>query len=183
MLKVIVVALLLAYPFIVYFGIKLVSVTYISLFLLTIILLRFWSFRSLLNKFPALPLVTAATTVLLLYGSFTQSELALKLYPVVVSACFLVVFAYSLFKPPAVITLIASLTEKLDQAGIRYTQKVTLVWCIFFLFNCIIASLSIYLNQGQYWLIYNGFISYLLMGILLGTEYLVRIQVKKHNKQ
>lgn len=178
MARLLLAAVLLAYPIVVFFGIQTVSASIIGLFMLTIVLLRFWHFRKLLAQFPALPVVTVCCGILLLWGSFANSEYALKLYPVVVNLSFLAVFAYSLVKPPAVVTLIASLKEKLDDKGIAYTQKVTFVWCLFFVLNATIAWLTILSPNPYHWLIYNGLISYLLMGFLMLAEWLVRRYVR-----
>ncbi len=183
MIKVILALLLLAYPFLVYWGIQVVSPSVIGLFLLTIVLLRFWHFKKHLKKFPALPVVTIACSVLLTWGSFNNSEFALKLYPVVVNISFFAVFAYSLIKPPSVITLVASLKEELNDKAIAYTIKVTKVWCFFFIINGSIASYTVFAQDKSYWLIYNGFISYLLMGMLVAGEWLIRRRQRKINEQ
>lgn len=178
------VAILLAYPLIVFFGIQTVSASSIGFVMLCIVLLRFWHFRKVLHQFPALPIVTAACVVLLLWGSFANSDYALKLYPVVVNLSFFAVFAYSLIKPPAIITLIASIKDKLDDKAIVYTQKVTFVWCLFFILNASIALFTTFSDNPYHWVVYNGLISYILMGVLMLAEWLIRRYVRtKHENQ
>ena len=92
----------------------------------------------------------------------------------------LMVFAFSYFKPPTVIETFARLSEKkLPPSAIKYTAKVTLVWCLFFIINGLVSLYTAVFMSLDSWMIYNGFISYVLMGILMLVEYLVRLKVKK----
>lgn len=107
----------------------------------------------------------------------------LKLYPVLVSGVMLGVFGYSLVSPPSLIERFARLQEPdLPVAAIQYTRRVTQVWCVFFLVNGSIALATALWASPKVWSLYNGVISYLLMGLLFGGEYLVRLRFKRrHN--
>lgn len=107
----------------------------------------------------------------------------LKLYPVLVSGVMLGVFSYSLISPPSLIERIARLNDpNLPAAAIRYTRRVTQVWCGFFLINGSIALATALWASPTIWSLYNGVISYLLMGLLFGGEYLARRRFKRlHN--
>ncbi len=64
----------------------------------------------------------------------------------------------------------------------QYTRRVTQVWCIFFFINGAIALGTALWASAAVWSLYNGVIAYLLMGGLLGGEYLVRLRFKqRHN--
>jgi uncharacterized membrane protein len=65
---------------------------------------------------------------------------------------------------------------ELPLAGIQYTRRVTAVWCLFFILNGSVAAASAF-STREWWLLYNGLISYLLMGALYLGEWLVRRQV------
>jgi acyl-coenzyme A synthetase/AMP-(fatty) acid ligase len=56
----------------------------------------------------------------------------------------------------------------------RYCQKVTIVWCAFFVFNGSTALFTVFFASDAFWSIYNGGISYILMGILFCGELIVR---------
>lgn len=102
----------------------------------------------------------------------------LKMYPVLMSvgACF--IFASTLIKPPSMIERFARLAEpNLPESGVIWTRKVTIVWCVFFVINALIALWSVLFAPMKIWVIYNGFISYVLMGILLLGEFILR---KRH---
>ena len=93
------------------------------------------------------------------------------------------VFSFSLFKPPSVIETFARLKEKnLNKKGIKYTEKVTLIWCLFFIINGCISFYTALYSELEFWMLYNGFISYILMGCLFLGEFLVRLKVKRHHK-
>ncbi|MNJ71634.1 hypothetical protein D3C77_682010 [compost metagenome] len=75
---------------------------------------------------------------------------------------------------------LARLTDPdLPPAGVRYTRTVTRVWCGFFVLNGTLAAATIWHGDLALWSLYNGLVSYLLMGLLMGAEYLVRLRVKR----
>jgi len=103
-----------------------------------------------------------------------QSAIGVKFYPVLVSVGLLSVFVWSLLFPPTVIEQLARLKEPdLPPSGVVYTRKVTKIWCGFFVVNGAIATGTVYHGDGI-WTLYNGFISYLLMGLLFAGEWLFR---------
>ena len=119
-------------------------------------------------------------TVLAGWSWVQQSTLGIKFYPVAINASMLLVFGFSLLSPPTVIERMARLQEPdLPQHAIAYTRKVTMVWCLFFILNGTIAGITIFASDAT-WALYNGLISYLLMGLLFGVEWLVRQRVRKN---
>ena len=67
---------------------------------------------------------------------------------------------------------------ELDAHGVAYTRRVTIVWCGFFILNGGIALATALWASEQTWALYNGFITYALMGLLMGGEWLVRRRVR-----
>lgn len=120
------------------------------------------------------------TAILLLIAMlFQQAERALLFYPVWISTGLLLLFSWSLWYPPTVIERLAVLMEgPLDHKGITYTRKVTQVWCVFFLINGAIACFTALWGNWDLWLLYNGGISYGLMGLLMLIEWRIRKVVK-----
>ncbi|MDR2247658.1 MAG: AMP-binding protein [Treponema sp.] len=111
---------------------------------------------------------------------FTNSPLILKLYPVLMNALFLCVFGGTLFFPPVMIfrlavlqdrTIRGSLAEKRVEA---YCRKVTILWCGFFILNGGVAVYSVFWASDAFWSLYNGGISYILIGVLFAGEFIVR---------
>ena len=181
MLKVFIGLLTVGYPFLVYFAIDAVQPRYLALLLTVFFLLR-WLQQGHGGKGagvgPAI-LVPASVLYLLTVG-FTNDEHLLLLYPVLVSALFFAVFFYSLLYPPSMAEKFARLREPdLPPRGVAYTRKVTQAWCAFFILNGLAAAATVWLGDRWLWSLYNGFIAYVLMGILMGTELLIRRKVKK----
>jgi len=63
---------------------------------------------------------------------------------------------------------------ELPTAAIRYTRRVTRVWCLFFIGNGLFSGWTVWHGDLALWSLYNGLISYLLMGALMAGEYLIR---------
>lgn len=124
--------------------------------------------------------VASGAAVLALAAWWQGDALAVKLYPVLVNGVLLVVFAVSLRYPPTVVERLARLTDPdLPPSGVRYTRKVTAVWCVFFVANGAAAAYTAAFSSDATWALYNGLIAYGLMGCLMGTEWCVRQWVKR----
>ena len=118
-----------------------------------------------------------ALAALTLWGN---ALLPLKLYPVLVNGVLLAVFGYSLAAPPSMIERLALLREPvLSPAAKVYTRRVTQLWCVFFLFNGAVALGTALWASQAVWSLYTGVIAYVLMGLLFGVEFLVRMRFKR----
>ncbi len=53
----------------------------------------------------------------------------------------------------------------------------TLVWSIFFVVNGSVAAATALWASDEIWVLYNGFIAYLLIGTLAAGEWLLRQRV------
>ena len=105
-------------------------------------------------------------------------------YPVVVSLGLLVLFAGSLYKGMPMVERIARLQDPdLPAQAVAYTRKVTQVWCCFFLLNSSIALATCLYGDMKVWGVYNGVISYVLLGTLMAGEWLVRKKVQRKNAE
>ena len=170
----IIAALTVAYPLLVWFGIGKVSPAWLALMLVVVAGLRAVATRQpiwLVAAFGGLLLAAAA--------AFGNSVLPLKFYPVLVNAVLLAVFAISLRHPPSAIERLARMQEPdLPESGVRYTRRVTQVWCGFFIVNGSIALATVLWASEAAWALYNGLIAYLLMGLLFAGEWLVRRRVR-----
>ena len=129
-------------------------------------------------------------TSLLLFGLgglclVTNSDIVLKLYPLLMNVLFLAAFAGTLLKPPTMIfrfavTMDKSIPKSPHEGKIAaYCRKVTIVWCVFFIINGSIAAYTIFLGSDTLWAFYNGGLSYIIMGILFVGEFIIRKKVQK----
>jgi acyl-coenzyme A synthetase/AMP-(fatty) acid ligase len=116
----------------------------------------------------------------------TNREIFLRIYPVLVSAGLLVVFGSTLFFPPVMIFRLAVLQDRsipgslAEKRVASYCRIWTLIWCGFFILNGAVAGYTAFFASGAFWSVYNGGISYLLMGILFFGEIMIRKAVKKN---
>jgi uncharacterized membrane protein len=187
LLSVVITIISIAYPVIVFFGLQHFSPSIIASVLLMVILARLMlhsSSASSSNKKPA-PWVKASllmAAILLLCSALLNSTALIQFYPVVVNLTLLSVFVMSLIRPPSVIETLARMTDPgLPLTGVVYTRKVTIAWAVFFAINALIAAYTALFMSLQSWTIYNGFIAYVLIGLMFSIEYLIRRQVKAKN--
>lgn len=164
----------LLYPFIVFFAVKEGQTVWVVAGLCAFLLLRV-VFG--VGRRAPLGLVLAPAAVAVVMGGMMlwDAHRAARFYPVFMNAAMLAAFAASLVRGPSMIERLARIGEPdLPEAGVRYTRKVTIVWCAFLLLNGLVALWTALYATLEVWTAYNGLIAYLLMGALFGGEFLVR---------
>lgn len=110
----------------------------------------------------------------------SNAVLPLKLYPVLVNGALLAAFGYSLVSGPSMVERLARLREPdLPPEAVAYTRRVTQAWCVFFVANGAIALGTALFSPEAVWSLYTGVISYVLMGLMFGGEYLLRMRFKR----
>ena len=120
---------------------------------------------------------------------FADNILFLKFYPVMVNLSLLCFFAFTLWKKPSFAFRMANLGDKTLRVSPerpfveRYCDRVTIVWCAFFVVNASVALATALVGSERMWTLYNGLISYILIGILSAVEFMVRkiMQNKLHS--
>jgi uncharacterized membrane protein len=162
-----------SYPFAIFFGIQYLEPRLIAIFLALLLTIRL----SVVNHTERL-----LSIGLLMYAGFAiwnNQVITLRFYPVVVNAFMLLTFGASLIYPPTVIERLARIQKPdLPLSGIIYTRRVTQIWCIFFLLNGSIALMTALWSSFETWTLYNGLIAYVLIGLLLGGEYWIRLRTQ-----
>jgi uncharacterized membrane protein len=176
--KLLSVLLILLYPLLIWSAHGKVEPRLLAMLLIAIAALRLLTVRVSRNLrwTGVLALLLAAPAL------YWNALLPLKLYPVAISAGMLAVFGYSLFHPPSIIERMARLTDPdLPPFAVAYTRRVTQVWCLFFALNGGIAFITAMWCSPAVWSMYTGVISYAVMGLLFGGEYLVRLYVRRQH--
>jgi uncharacterized membrane protein len=164
----------LLYPLAIYFGLGRFEPRWLALFLLAIV-----TARAAISRDPVWIAAAIGALVLVGVSVLANQAMPLKLYPVLVNAVMLIVFGISLRNPPSAIERIARMHEpNFPPEAVAYTRKVTIVWCLFFIFNGGIALATALWASDRLWVTYNGLIAYLLMGLLFAGEWLVRRRVR-----
>lgn len=172
-----------AYPLVIFYGLKLLEPRYVALLLACALLLhrrrdasRFLAGLTRMNL-----AVVASLLGLAALTAVTNSETLLRLYPAAMSLGMLLLFGLSLKFPPSMIERFARLREpSLPPAGVHYTQRVTQVWCAFFVANGTVAVWTALYASRDVWAMYNGLIAYILMGVLFAGEWIVRRRILPH---
>ncbi|WP_151441912.1 hypothetical protein [Halomonas lysinitropha] len=125
-------------------------------------------------------LAFGVAALLLAAGIMGHAELGMRAYPVAVNAIMLAIFLASLFQGMPIVERLARLREPdLTAAGVRYTRRVTWAWCGFFIINGTIATWTVFHTDLAVWTLYNGVISYGLIGLMFGSEWLLRQRLRR----
>ncbi len=168
---------LVIYPFVIYLALGHIEAKYLAFLLLAIFLLRYRSQVRVLTE----GLERAGAIMLTAVGFYTacvwwtNDEMLLRLYPAFLCVMTLALFAYTLYRGPTVIERLARLQHAdLPPEAVRYTRRVTQVWCVFLVINGTIAVCSALFMSRAAWALYNGLISYILMGMMFAGEWLYR---------
>lgn len=176
---------LLAYPFAVYYGLSQWGVGTVAgvlggIFLLRIVGGSHIRLRELRYIVWASGLMGGTLTAIAL---FFKDSSWFTYYPVCVNVLMFGLFFSSLWQKQTMIERFARLqTPDLPDYAVAYTRTVTKVWCYFFVVNGFISLVTSFLSL-HIWTLYNGLISYLLIGLLFLGEWLVRLYVKRKNNE
>jgi uncharacterized membrane protein len=166
----------LAYPFIVWLAFTRLETRAVGVLLLGLyavsLLARAKGSRA---ELVALARQHAPVVLVVLAAAASGNRTLLLLVPVLVSLYLFWVFAASLRRGPPIVERFARIVEgDLPDFCVPYCRKVTLVWCAFLLANAVcVAALACFASL-EWWTLYAGFVFYLLMGTLLGVEFIVR---------
>ena len=157
----------------------------LSLFVMAFALLSFiggTSKKSRIKSFLLPSLLLFGTGVVCL---LTNAAIIFKIYPLLMNLLFLGSFGLTLLQPPSFIYRLAILQDKSipnspgEKRIAGYCKKVTIIWILFFIFNGCMAGWTIFFGSDMLWSVYNGGISYILMGILFAGEYIARKKMQK----
>jgi uncharacterized membrane protein len=172
--------LFVGYPFIIYLSLRYNWVNLAIFYLAISFILRLITLPKLFPNMRWIAKLVACVGLCLVLISWLCAKYQMLLfYPVLVNVIFFIVFSYSLYQPQTIIEKFARLKhQNLPENAIWYTRKVTWCWCCFFIFNGTIALITCLLNNTYWWTIYNGLISYILIGAFMGGEWLIRQKVQ-----
>jgi uncharacterized membrane protein len=115
----------------------------------------------------------------------TKSSLTLKIYPALADLIYLVIMCSSFFIPPPVVYYFINMFDKTIKDHIepeffdRYCRRAAIVWCVFFVFDGTVALITVFLASDVVWGIYNGGITYVLMGLIFVGEYFILKMIEK----
>jgi uncharacterized membrane protein/3-hydroxymyristoyl/3-hydroxydecanoyl-(acyl carrier protein) dehydratase len=167
----------IAYPALIYFGLKVLEPSQLGMLVLVLLVVRV--LISARDQFGAylraywLPIVAVASMATL--TSLSNHPLSLLLTPVAINLGLLGVFAASLFQEESTVERFAKVqAPDLSAAELQYCRRITVVWCVFFVANGATALWLAVLGDIELWTLYSGIVSYVLMGMLFAVEYVYR---------
>lgn len=174
-LPVLLVSILISlYPLAIYAGMASIepSILLAGLLLLAGIRIGLTARKSVNRKISAVAVIAAAGTIA--YHD-VGNIVALRFYPVIIGVIFFGIFASSLLTGTPVIERFARLREDpLPPTAIRYTRKLTLAWTALILCNTLVALYTALFTSFATWALYNGLLSYVIMGGFFAAEWLFR---------
>ena len=174
---------LVAYPFAVWFGLSHEKGYWVIALLCLVFILRLSLLRGKLKEWVGFGKVLAGFGFALCVASVLLKNFQLLLYyPVLMNVLLLVLFGSSLLGTKSFVERLARLQEPdLPPAAVIYTRHVTMLWCFFFVINGSIALATCLYGSMQLWALYNGLVSYILIGLLMAAEWIVRKRIRKHS--
>lgn len=171
LLKALFITLMVAYPFMVFAALcQGISLRVLSLLFLLVLCVQFINARRWSVFLGGLCLV------LLLF--IFQNELFLKAYPVLTNSLLALTFLLSLKSTPAIEHFARKMNVKMTKDKRAYCRKATLAWGVFLSINALISFATVFASI-EVWTLYNGFISYILIGLMAASEFVARKRTQK----
>lgn len=171
---------LAAYPLGVYWLLDRVDPLWLIALLGLLSAVRLASVRTLTRT--QVMLAAGAIALFCLIAMLDTQLRVLKLYPVAISGIAAAYCLYTLNHPPSAIERFSrALNMPIDNHASIYTRRLTIIWTGFFICNAVAAVYTALATPTRTWALYNGFISYVLIGLILALEYPVRLAyIKRH---
>lgn len=170
--------LVVAYPLLVYAGLRVLSPRQLALSLAAVLVLRAATRgrRFAASELRPLGVPALLTGSVLLAAVWSDDARFLLLVPVLMNLALLVSFGRTLVGPgpPLVETFARLQVGDLPEEEVAYCRSVTVVWCAFFAVN---AAVSLWLalhGDARLWALYTGVVAYLLMALVFSIEFVVR---------
>lgn len=127
---------------------------------------------------PSTLLRIALTPIVVWALYLIRANIWFRLYPAVMVSVALAAFSVSLFRTPLVEVFARRMGESLDDRGVAYCRRVTVVWTVFLSAHLAVTLATVFASR-EVWALYNGFIAYVLMGALFLGEWLYRRRIRR----
>jgi uncharacterized membrane protein len=162
-----------AYPLLVYGGLRLLTPRVLALALGAVFVLR----EALQSRQRPSPLLAPLVIVMAICAAaaiFNDGRVFLYV-PALINGVLLLSFVRTLVVPPSMGERLARRRRpELSAEDVAYCRRVTEVWCVFFVAN---GAFSVWLAARgalETWTVYNGLVSYVLVGVLFVGEMVYR---------
>jgi uncharacterized membrane protein len=117
-----------------------------------------------------------------------KSNYVIKFYPVLTNTAYFILFFTTIIFPPTLAFDISLLLDKriigtaAQKPMERFCKNASVIWCVFFILDAIIAAFTVFVDDpnNTIWVIYNGAITYGVMGIIFVTQVVLgKMLIKK----
>jgi uncharacterized membrane protein len=161
------------YPLVVYFWIQEISAVFFGLIIAGLGIAKFSLAKDKKSKQELALLIAALACAA--FVIVANSQIAIKLYPVLISSFVASLFALSLYSEKSLIENMASLRGKtITPLAKIYTRKLTAIWAIVLYINALIALYLALFASTQAWALYSGLLSYVILGFFILAEIIYR---------
>jgi uncharacterized membrane protein/rubredoxin len=116
-----------------------------------------------------------------------ESPFFIKLYPALTALAYLTIMITSFFFPPPLAYYFIDIFDKTIKTKIpkevfeSYYLKASVIWCVFFFIDGIISVFTTLYGSDRVWGIYNGGVTYFLMGLIFIGEFIVLKSIEKRH--
>lgn len=118
-------------------------------------------------------------SMLVIYLVYCVKIVSLKYYPVAMNFIFFMIFFSSSFrKETAIQKIIKRVESDCSDYLWNYGRKLNYIWALITFVNLSLSFCTLFLSP-KIWAVYNGFISYCIIGLAFCIEYIVRISYKR----
>jgi len=121
--------------------------------------------------------LTLPLAALVVWGMYLlKANVWFRLYPAVMVAVAFTAFFVSLFRTPLCEVVARRTSGELDETGVRYCRRLTVVWTVFLGCHLGVTVATVFMPM-EVWAVYNGFVAYVLMGSFALGEFVYRKKV------
>jgi uncharacterized membrane protein len=165
-----------AYPLLVYLGLRLLDARELALLCAVVFIARVVA-REPGRLRHLRPLAAPGLAVAIILGSTAVLDDGrfLLAAPSLVSLSLLLAFARTLRTGPTVAESFARMQHAdMTAAEIAHCRVVTQAWCVFFAANAAVAAWLALFASLETWTFYTGFLAYVVMGAMFASEFVYR---------
>jgi uncharacterized membrane protein len=164
--------LFIAFPFLIYFGLNYFNSVFFAILLFLLLLIR-------ITLMPAKNWLKTIIVILIsiycLSIGLSDGDKVLRYYPVLMTLYVAILFGLSLLDDVPIIEKFAQLSGKPYPIGARiYMRTLTKIWILLLLANASIAIYSACCRSIDFWIFYNGFLSYIIIFGFMACEWIFR---------
>jgi uncharacterized membrane protein len=165
------------YPLLAFLGVRYFDARIASLVLSLILIARLTFLRSYGQNpfgrvFDVIWWIVLANNIVNIYF---KSELALKIYPALMSLGVFGIFVHSLIIKKPIIEKFARMHEShLSEERLKYIWKLTVLWSCWLFINTTLSIYTALFADFKHWAIYNNIVFYVVCGILFVGDFSFR---------